>query len=535
MSGPRKSTLTSENTVHLAIIYLRLSDLREADLRRGGKEKMTIEEHLALREKALRELARRLGYRVWRVIVENDVNPKTGKPRPASAFKRRKVRLPDGTYALRVIRPRFREILDHLMAGRANALLTEDLDRCVRDPRDLEDLIDVCQARRVNARSLAASLTITDGGTDSEITQARIMVAIANKSSRDTARRVSAERERQALEGRFGGGPRPFGFKEDGITKIQEECDLIAEMSTRILQLDAKTGKPTSLRLLTRELRERGVKTVNGNPWTTQALRDILLRPRNAGFMVWQGEEVSTAPWKAIVDEDVFRAVQRLLLNPDRVTTTTGPEAGAGAIWLGSGLYRCGICDDGTTLYVSNPRYCCGGVLHGGTSHISRNRVALDRFVESSLWLYVAEGGADRFVSVGTSKPKVNVQKLQSERAALRVKLDGLAEDHMADKITRSQLQKATAHGRARIEEIDRILADSLVDSPVLPLVEAAHRRKNAVANVAKVWNAQPTVSQRAIIRELLTVTVHRTTRRGRGFDTNAIQIDWNKPKAHAA
>jgi DNA invertase Pin-like site-specific DNA recombinase len=495
---------------------------------------MTIEQHLVLREKALRELARRLGYRVWRVIVENDINPKTGKPRPASAFKRRKVALPDGTYALRVIRPRFREILDHLAAGRANALLTEDLDRCVRDPRDLEDLIDVCQARGVNARSLAASLTFTSGGTDSEITQARIMVAVANKSSRDTARRVSAERERQALEGRFGGGPRPFGFEKDGITKVEEECAVVAEMSTRLIQLDAKTGENVnSLRLLTRELRERGIKTVNGNPWTTQALREILLRPRNAAFMVWQGDEVGTAPWEEIVDEDVFRAVQRLLQNPDRVTTRTG--AGAGAVWLGSGLYRCGVCGDGTKLYVHNPKYNCSGTLYGGKSHMSRNRVALDRFVESSLWLYVAEGGANKFVSVGTNKPKVNVKKLQAERAALRVKLDGLAEDHMADRITRSQLQKGTAHGRARIEQIDGILAESLVDSPVLPLVEAATRRKNVVANVAKVWDAQPIANQRAIIRELLTVTVHGTTRRGPGLDTNAIQIDWNDAKAHAA
>jgi site-specific DNA recombinase len=61
----------------------------------------------------------------------------------------------------------------------------EDLDRACCDPRDLEDLIDTCEVCRASARSLSGSLTLTRGGTDTEITTARLMVTVKNAESWD--------------------------------------------------------------------------------------------------------------------------------------------------------------------------------------------------------------------------------------------------------------------------------------------------------------------------------------------------------------
>jgi site-specific DNA recombinase len=105
--------------------------------------------------------------------------------------------------------------VNDLAAGRTDALLCEDLDRAARDPRDLEDLIDACAAHGGHARSLSGSLTLTAGGRDDEITSARVMVAFANKSSRDNRRRVSAKRADLAEAGSYGGGRRPFGYRPD--------------------------------------------------------------------------------------------------------------------------------------------------------------------------------------------------------------------------------------------------------------------------------------------------------------------------------
>ena len=94
------------------MIYLRLSDAR-------------VEEEFEGREAKCRAFAGILGWTVHRVIVENDVGA-NGRPKPASAWKRRKIMTPSGHYELRVVRPKFREILDDLETGRVNSVLCED-------------------------------------------------------------------------------------------------------------------------------------------------------------------------------------------------------------------------------------------------------------------------------------------------------------------------------------------------------------------------------------------------------------------------
>ena len=140
-------------------------------------------------------------------IVENDT----------SAFKRKKILLPDGRRELRTVRPGFRQALAMLADGRADGLIAYDLDRAVRDPRDLEDLIDVVESKvsRIAVESVTGSLRLAN---DADVTMARVMVAVANKASRDTARRVARARQRQAEGGQWGGGKRPFGFEPDGVT-----------------------------------------------------------------------------------------------------------------------------------------------------------------------------------------------------------------------------------------------------------------------------------------------------------------------------
>lgn len=278
-----------------AVLYCRISDARNGD-NRGVRDQ----------EGDLRDHAARLGWGIARVIVENDT----------SAFKRRKVTLPDGSRAMRVVRPGWREMLDDLATGRADGLLALDLDRACRDPRDLEDLIDVIEARtpRIPVASVTGSLSLA---TDSDITMARIMVAVANKASRDTSRRVKRARLRQAREGRNGtGGRRPYGFDNDRVTIRADEAAEIVKAADALLA-------GVSLAQITADLRDRRVPTVTGAEWSTRSLRDILRRPRTAGLMVHQGEvlEGVDAPWEPILTRDVWAAVCAVLDDPKRRTS----------------------------------------------------------------------------------------------------------------------------------------------------------------------------------------------------------------------
>jgi DNA invertase Pin-like site-specific DNA recombinase len=69
------------------------------------------------------------------------------------------VALPDGTYGYRVVRPEWEKILTALRRGECNALMVPDIDRAMRDPLTLEDLIDVVEYYGVYVASLTGNIS----------------------------------------------------------------------------------------------------------------------------------------------------------------------------------------------------------------------------------------------------------------------------------------------------------------------------------------------------------------------------------------
>ncbi|MPZ29182.1 MAG: recombinase family protein [Micromonosporaceae bacterium] len=449
-------------------------------------------------------MARRLRWHVAEVVTENDVDPATGKPKPASAFKRRKVRLPNGRYELRVIRPGFRRVLDQLAGGRADALLAEDLDRTMRDPRDAEDLIDAIRATGGYADSLSGSLKFTAGGTDAEVMQARILVAVGNKSSADTARRVAAARERQATSGQYGGGRRPYGFEPDGITRREPECKVIADAAYAI-------ARGATLRGLARDLRDRQVPTVTGRAaWSAQTLRDILVRPRNAGRLIYRGEVVGTAGWEPIVPGDVHDRVVALLGDEKRDT-----RAGTAARWLLSGLAVCGLCGSPVEITIGGraPRYRCKA-----TPHLTRAQAHVDKFVVGVVLGWVRRDFPEVFVP---ARPEIDAAALRAEQQAIEDNLTAMAADAAVD-VTgrlRRQLRAANKRAEVRLAEIDQEL--SAADGPDPDLVELA-----TAADPMAVWDSLTLERQRMVVQATVVVTIEPVGRRGRGFDPGSVRIE---------
>ncbi len=481
-----------------AIIYLRLSDLRDDD-----------PDSFDDREKLLRAKALQLGWTVVRVVVENDLaRGKDGKVRGASAFKRRKVILSDGATTMRVVRPGWASIIEDFKAGHANGLLAEDLDRTMRDLLDLEELITVVEAKKINADSLSGSLKFTTGDHDSQITMARVMVAIANKSSRDTSRRVAAARSRKAHNGEFGGGKRPYGYEASGATLRWDEALVIETASRRVIQ-------GASLRGLALELREAEAPSVQGQPWTAANLRRVLLRPRNSAIKVYRGEEIGRAPWPAIVSEDVFRAVVRALTAPER---KMGP--GSAPKYLGTGVYRCGKCADGSSVQVTlggrEPQYRCAG-----NCYLSRNQACVDELVMTVVAGQLSHPNAVTMFAQSTTTT-VDVAALRTESDAVRSKLNGLAEDYAMDLIDRGQMISATARARTRLAEIDQALATAVVESPLAAVIGAGDVR-------AALEGASLSL-RRQIVAAVAEVVIE-PSRRGAGFDPTSITVELDQAK----
>lgn len=504
-----------------AILLARLSDNREdVDLTDEGIP-LSLEDQI----RRMRERAAHLGWDVWKVIK----NPRL------SAYKRRKITLPDGRREYRVYRPDLREALDHLADGRATALLCLDLDRAFRDPKDLQDLIDVVEhsVHNIVVESVTGSLHMEKGRDNFD---AEIRVLVANKASRDTARRVAAARERQALNGQYGGGKRPFGFCSgppklkdgdrpeqvvcgwhggrdcrSGITPIKAETDIIADCSHRLLQ-------GVSLRALAAELRNRNVPTVTGARWGAETLRDILLRPRNAGLVVLRGKILDevVAPWEPIVQREVFEAVRTLLTDPARRTAPGAPPR-----WTGSGIYRCGRCtppgepvDKPVTCHVTrggvNPRYMCRLF-----DHVARNAERVDRVVFAHVLYAITHPRA--YELLYAQAPEVNAEALRAERKAIRARLESMAEEEVLGRRTAGQVAAATRVATARIAEIDELLNLTTVSDPLADVV-------NAIDPV-ETWANTPLADRRVIVDRLCVVTI-MPARHGRRFDYSSVRVD---------
>lgn len=482
-----------------AIVLARISDAR-------GDDERGVTDQLA----DCLALAQRLGWTVGPAathqISENDT----------SAFKRRKTVLPDGRSELRTYRPKFRQALAMLADGRADGLIVYDLDRLARDPRDLEDLIDTVESSRPRTpvESVTGSLRL---GGDHDIAMARIMVSLGNKSSRDTSRRVARARLRQATAGQFGGGKRRYGYEPDGVTVRESEAAEIRQAVDAVLA-------GVSLRQITLSLRERGVPTAAGGRWDTVTLRDLLLRPRNAGLAVHrpsgsgrvgppysEDEIVGRAQWEAIISEDQWRAVCAILTDPSRSN-----NAGNTPRWLGSRIYRCGRCDDGATLVVMGStnsakryaRYTCPEAWH-----LARAAEPLDELVSEALILRLQQ---DDVADLLADDDGVDLSALYREQASLRELLDEQARLHARKVIDGRQLAAGSRELRAKLDAVDAILSEEAHRSPLAGIAGRSDARQ--------IWDGLDLGRRRALLRVLADVTV-MPAKRGRGFDPASVLI----------
>lgn len=114
---------------------------------------------------------------------------------------------------------------------------------------------------------------------------------------------------------------------------------------------------------------------------------------------------------------------------------------------------------------------------------------------------------------------------LIDEGLAIRVSLRELAADRALGLIDRAQLHAGTERGNERLAAIGNELAEAGRESVLAPLVLAQ--------NVRAAWDGLQVSQRRAVIRVLMTVTLH-SPGRGRRIETDAgrervIRVEWKK------
>lgn len=525
-----------------AIIYCRISRDREgAGL---GVERQREDCEL---------LAKQLGVDVVEVYSDNDLSAYSGKPRPG-----------------------YQQLLADLRAGRADTVLAWHTDRLHRSPAELEEYIDVCEPRAVQTRTVKAGHLDLTTATGRMI--ARQLGVQARYEVERMVERQKRKREEMARDGKHFGGRRPFGYEADGVTprslvclscgrgepddfQVIIKCQNCDASETHLdgwtcTRCDAPAGRQVvcecracrklasvvegsefarireaadiilaggSLRAIAAAWNELPVPTSTGGKWEGPEVGGMLRRPRNAGIIKHRGREAGPSSWPAALDEPTWRSLVALLDDPSR-RTTPGNERK----YLGSNLYECGVCCDGTTVRATASNRTRGGQKAYETGyacraskHVVRKAGPVDDFVQWQLLKRLAR--PDMADVVAVREQAVDVRGAQDEMRSARRMLDDLAAELGAGEMTVQEWRIASKGARARLEAAEAVLARAVEVNPVAGLL--------AADDVEEAWDRLDLSRQRSVVAFMMTVRL-KPARRGRlpgggYFDEDSVDIVW--------
>lgn len=400
------------------LIYVRISNDREG----AGLG-------VARQEKDCRELAERLGWTVVGVHVDNDMSAYSGKPRPG-----------------------YRALLAALSAGSASAVIAWHNDRLHRSPVELEEFIAELERRKVQVQTVKAGNI--DLSTPSGRMVARQLGSVARYEVEHQVERQLLANAERAAAGRWGGGRRPFGYEPDGVTIRATEAEGLRWAAMQIL-----AGK--SLGEIAKHLARQGLTTSTGKPLDTSTLRRCLINPRYIGKRVYRpngapkkpqahysdDEIVGDAVWPAILEEETWRSVRAVLMDPTRKIHDKHGQR----VWLGSGLYLtpCGGLVRSAAPSGQPPSYAC---REDGC--VSRQADLVDDLVRAAVAEYLRE-----LPAMEEGEGEV-AEALQIEQVSMRARLNELSRQFAAGLIDGEQMTAGSVPLRAQLEAAQLRQAD---------------------------------------------------------------------------
>lgn len=441
------------------------------------------------------DLCRRRGWADTVEYVDNDTSASTGR------------------------RPHYEQMLADIESGAVRGVVVWHLDRLHRRPIELEQFMDLAKRRGL---ALATVTGDVDLSTDDGQFMARVMAAVARKETDRKAARQKAANAQRAKAGKAW-NERTFGYDGDEI--VPEEAEAL-----RTACRDLLNG--ASLRGIAADWNARGLRTAKGSMWTGSQLRQVFLRARNAGLVVYdvkraqaearkRGEAVhlagivegATAAWPAIIDRETWESVCQVLTDPKRFTGKT-----MGRKHLLSGIAVCGVCGRsmGTTVRRlksggNRPVYAC---KRQGCMGIVRDLEQTDALVVDVITRRLSRPDA----AAALARPSVDTEALRDQINALRAQIAAAEAEYDEGLIDGRRLK-----GRIeRVSEKLQPLENRLLGSNTARVLDGLAGAPDAPERFAALGLDR----QRAVISTLCEVTIETQSKGGR-FDPSAIRIDW--------
>lgn len=481
-----------------AALYCRLSYAPD-----GSLEKVDVQEERS------RELAARLGWTVCCVYKDNS----------KSAWQRHRKR-PDWDKML----PTLGTDAPH----RHDGLLTYHGDRLMRQPWDLELLLRIAEDQRMPLASVSG---VRDLSSADDRFILRIEVAAACRESDNISRRVQ-DRQRTRRE-KLGltqvGGRRPFGYGVQVGTKTKEDPETGEETEVPIFdtnqpapgefellrKIPAKLLAGKSQASVVRWMTEKGFTTTEGGQWTTRGLRHLLLAPRVAGLIEYQGVYYKAA-WPAAIERDVWEQVRAYYQHSGETHGYAGRERRY--LLSGKDGAECAKChaflrvkpSGGRNRKTSKLYYC------PDCKRVNRNLSHLDLYVEGRVLRLLNDPRLlDEIHATEDTDgptPVEEIADLERRKKKTQAQLEDLA-DH--PNIDAGLAMRSLASFDRRIRELRDQMARTTRQRLVVRMMGISR----------EAWEDEPIDARAAVVRALYQVIVHPTKLRGPGFDTDAVQL----------
>lgn len=447
------------------------------------------------------------------------------------------------------VRPAYDQMVADYKAGAFDAIICYDLDRLTRQPRQLEDWIDASELRGL---ALVTANGDADLSTDGGRMYARIKAAVARAEMERKGARQSAAQLQRAKQGRAPKGMRPLGYTVNGEV-IPDE----AEAVRAIYRLFTRADHPESLRSLARGL--SGTEPIPGltprpkhshvvsveraqrriaegkkpravqpdGDWSSSTVLGILRNPRYAQMSTytpkqaqadggrrrsWRAQilrddvgEPIRGQWDAIIDDETWWRAQSILDDAERVTNTSGSTKRK---HLGSGLYRCGVCDAKVT--GASRGYRCAG-------HVMRSGAAVDEYVTLVIGKRLSRKDVKKRVLAPEGGPQT--KGIDAAISEQRARILRAQSDYDAEIIEGRDLKRVRGAAEARIQELE---AQKLLQgrgSTLAPIL--------GVADPAKAFTEASLDVRRQVVDALATITLLPQPRGRKGFNPDSVVVDW--------
>jgi site-specific DNA recombinase len=342
---------------------------------------------------------------------------------------------------------------------RFGAVVAWGLHRLTRSRRDTVRLIETCERREACIALVRGS--DLDLSTPAGRLTADVLASVARPEIEQKSDRQRRAVEQAAAQGRRVGGRRPFGYRLD-MTPHPEEAPAVRAAYQSVLS-------GGSLGAVARDWNARGLTTPqgqrNGQPaaWTPGVVSRTLRKACYAGLRSHRGRIVGPAVWQPLVDQGTWEAAQQVLNDPMR-RTQGGPRA------LLTGIGLCGAC--GATVHAGGAGKGQGRAYRCSVSrgHVARRGEPVDEYVSAVVVERLCRPDAASLLR-DVDRPDMGALRIEGDH--LRHRMDALADEYAADRITLTQMRRATDQLRGRLAKIEAQMAGASRVDIVGPLVSA--------------------------------------------------------------